>query len=420
MRRFRSLWSDQRGNTAILFGLAIIPIIAFSGGAVDFSHRADVRSKLQSAADVAALAAARTMQSGELSRDPDRADLKAAAKKNAQRIFNASLAGLAGAKKAKPKIQITNNLVRVSANVDVDTSFLTILGMRHLAASGYAEVKLPPPTLVEIALVLDYSKSMVNNDKYIRMTHAAVDFINKIAQDRGSSTKIGIVPFSEYVLASMEGANIRDTPAADRNTVSAACLLNRDYPYSTSGDTPKSGIAASRWPQVDPAGSKCQAYKSQSLAVHDLTNDFSSLTGALSAMTPIGLTNIALGAEMGWQLLSPNPPFETAANYSDKNVRKILILLTDGVQTVSAMGPSGEVSVAAANDTTAELCSNIKDAGITVFSIAYDVDDTAVYTLLSNCASGASKYHEVDDASGIGPVFDDIYSQIAESVWLSK
>jgi hypothetical protein len=101
-------------------------------------------------------------------------------------------------------------------------------------------------------------------------------------------------------------------------------------------------------------------------------------------------------------------------------VRKILIVLTDGMQTVPATGPGGTSSTDEANATTAELCEGIKDDDILVYTIAYDVDNTSVYQLLSDCASAPSAYFEVHDSSGIGDVFEEIYSQIAESAWISR
>ncbi len=66
----RSFLSDQRGNTAIIFAFAVAPLIALSGGAVDLSHRAQIRTEMQGAADTAALAAARTLQ-GAVADDKD-------------------------------------------------------------------------------------------------------------------------------------------------------------------------------------------------------------------------------------------------------------------------------------------------------------------------------------------------------------
>jgi Flp pilus assembly protein TadG len=428
VRSWRSILAHEGGNTALIFGLAVVPILALSGGAVDFSRRADLRMQVQSAADSAALAAARIMQNGEMTRAADAAALRATAIATADSLFRAGLASRNGLAEAAPTIEITDDIVRVSAHLEVPTSFLNIIGIAALPANALAEVSLPDATLVEIALVLDYSLSMRDNAKYQRMTAAARSFIQKVGQDRGDRSKIGIVPFSEYVYATLRGGDIRGTPAAQANSPVSACLLNRDYPYSASDSTPRAGVPASRWPQVaaarsgswsESSSSACAPYAAGGLMVRDLTSDFSTLTDALAGMQPVGLTNIALGAEMGWHLLSPAAPFETARDSSDPKVKKVLVLLTDGVQTVEAMGPGGAVSTEAADEVTAEICDHADAAGIRIFTIAYDITEERVRNLLAGCASSADGYHEAVGAD-IQAVFDAIFDQIAQSVWLSR
>ena len=51
--RFRS---DQRGNIAVIFALACIPLISAVGCAVDYSMATRMKAKLQSAADAASVA----------------------------------------------------------------------------------------------------------------------------------------------------------------------------------------------------------------------------------------------------------------------------------------------------------------------------------------------------------------------------
>ena len=55
IRQFRR---DQEGQVAVIFGLALVPIIAGVGAAVDYSHGNQVRTSLQKAVDAAVLAAA--------------------------------------------------------------------------------------------------------------------------------------------------------------------------------------------------------------------------------------------------------------------------------------------------------------------------------------------------------------------------
>ena len=234
MRRLRKFWRDQRGNTAIIFGLAIIPLLALGGGAVDFAHRHKVRGELQSAADTAALAAARIVQVGQMDRE-DWEDVKEEAERAARRLLHAAFAQLRIAGTPSVTIDISEESLNVRANYDVDTAFLGIIGIDKLKAGAFAEVNLPDPILVEIALVLDYSGSMRDNNKYVRMTAAAREFIAKVDRERGERTKIGIVPFSEYVLARMRGGFIRGTSAGDANDSMTECLLNRDYPVFSYG-----------------------------------------------------------------------------------------------------------------------------------------------------------------------------------------
>lgn len=433
MQLLRRLWRNQAGNTAIIFGLAIIPLVALGGGIVDFAHRAQVRGELQAAADTAAIAAARVLQLGALARDADQAALRTEAISEATKILNAALAKYGGAEGANVNVSIDGETIQISTQFDVDTSFLGVIGINELNANAVAQVSLPDPILVEIAMVLDYSGSMRDADKYVRMTSAARAFIDKVKRDRASTSKIGIVPFSEYVYTPMSTSYIRDTGSGYHDhgddgggwggwgggpsgTVTT-CLLNRDYPYSATDETPSSGLPASQWAEGDDG--KCDDYATANLRVRDLTDDFDGLSAALSTMEPVGLTNISLATEMGWHMLTPARPFEAARDFSDDNVEKIIILLTDGMQTVPAMGPSGDISTDAADETTAELCENAKDAGIRIFSIAYDVDDPGVEGLLLGCATSAASYFDAR-VSDIDNVFDEIYAQIQESVWLSR
>jgi hypothetical protein len=71
-----------------------------------------------------------------------------------------------------------------SANVEVGTSFLSVIGIDALAAPGFAEVNIPEMLLVEIAMVLDYSGSMREYNKYVRMTSAAQAFIDALRGSR--------------------------------------------------------------------------------------------------------------------------------------------------------------------------------------------------------------------------------------------
>jgi hypothetical protein len=184
-------------------------------------------------------------------------------------------------------------------------------------------------------------------------------------------------------------------------------------------DTPTAD-AATKWGYIDGNGENsgkygCTAYDSRKLKIVPLTTDLPVLKSQLADMKPLGNTNISLGAEFGWNLLDPQLPYDQAAPYSDRQTRKFLILLTDGVQTSSEFGSDNSRSVPNANNNLVELCDNMRDNNITVFSIAYDVTDPKVTDLLKACAPG--RYFEPDaGGSEINKVFTQITKQIQNRI----
>jgi Flp pilus assembly protein TadG len=47
--------ASERGNVAVLFGIALLPIMAAVGASVDYTHRNSVRAAMQAALDSTAL-----------------------------------------------------------------------------------------------------------------------------------------------------------------------------------------------------------------------------------------------------------------------------------------------------------------------------------------------------------------------------
>src|SRR5271169_6222466 len=58
---FSRFWSDRRGNIAIIFGLAIVPVMGAIGAAVDYSVANASRTAMQAALDNTALALSKQM-----------------------------------------------------------------------------------------------------------------------------------------------------------------------------------------------------------------------------------------------------------------------------------------------------------------------------------------------------------------------
>lgn len=181
-------------------------------------------------------------------------------------------------------------------------------------------------------------------------------------------------------------------------------------------NTPVSGDASTLWGYIEGGNENsgkygCGAYDSNKLDILPLTNDYAAVKAKLAAMRPLGNTNIPLGAEFGWNLLDSAAPYSEGVPYTDAKTKKYLILLTDGVQTSKQWGPNGSRSVQNGNDNLVTLCGQMAAKGITVFTIAYDVDAPAVTDLLKKCAG--ERYYEPDvDNTEIARVFASITREI--------
>lgn len=154
----------------------------------------------------------------------------------------------------------------------------------------------------------------------------------------------------------------------------------------------------------------CASYASNSLLSKPLSKDFGDLKTSIADMRPIGLTNIALGLDLGWHMLTPAQPFKEAS--TEEGAQKVAILLTDGVQTVSAHGASGAVSVASANANIAESCEAMQADGVEIFTIAFGVTDQYTRDLLRQCATSEPNYFEPSAGGDLDAVFEGIFEKV--------
>src|SRR3954462_1520263 len=88
---------DTRGNVALIFGLALLPIVGAVGAAVDYSNANKVRSWLTAAADSASVSSIAKASPGMAAAAKMHRDGKVSAgAKDALAIFNAEIQGKPG------------------------------------------------------------------------------------------------------------------------------------------------------------------------------------------------------------------------------------------------------------------------------------------------------------------------------------
>lgn len=387
------LGREEHGGVAVMFGLMIFVMLLAGGGALDFGIVQSRRAALQGACDAAALAAAR---------DPDMTVPER--KVIGQAIFNSNFAYH---DKVDLKLQVSgNNRVTVSADYSHGNFFLGLIGAKDTTVKVEAEVPIPKKGFAEVVLVLDYSNSMLNSSKYIRMREAAQQMIDTIT-DNGNNTnvKFGLVPFSAVVHADIPAAYLRSDITFD------GCTMDRRYPYNIEEGAIDDGDA-SKWGDHSVGNHPCADVKAANLKVLPLTDDLNLVKNTLNSYQPYLWTHIAAGAEFGWQTISPNGVFGGARSYQDKDNVKIVIILTDGMQTAPGWGVGDSRTAADGEANLASICTAMKDKGIEVYTIGYDLYDTHTHNLLSSCASSGGYFAANDIQTGLQTTFAKISEKI--------
>ena len=119
MKTLKRLRSDEAGNTAIVFGFAIIPFLLAAGAAVDYGRGVVAKHELQVALDSAVLAAG-SLRNAE---DQDR--------KNLGKAFFEANFDAAGYSMTVPEnlISINDNVVTADESISVKTWFMQLAGL---------------------------------------------------------------------------------------------------------------------------------------------------------------------------------------------------------------------------------------------------------------------------------------------------
>ncbi|HEY4140147.1 MAG TPA: TadE/TadG family type IV pilus assembly protein [Pseudolabrys sp.] len=201
---------------------------------------------------------------------------------------------------------------------------------------------------------------------------------------------------------------------ADRGTTTA--------PGTTAGNdqtatAPVAGTAATLFPARNDSYCPTEAM--------GLSYDWTSMTTVVNGLTPNGGTNQPVGLVAGWHSLAGIGPFSAPAMDSNYKYSQVIILLSDGLNTWDRWYGNGSSTTTAVDyrmysSNGSGTCANIKNAGITLYTIQVNTGGDPTSTLLQNCAGGPdkfsdpSKFYIVTTASSLGTVFNTIGTNLTQ------
>ena len=432
-RVIRNLCCAQDGNVAVTFALMTLPVVACVGSAVDYSRANSAMADLQAALDSTAL-----MLSKEAANDTNTV-LQA----NAQKYFTANYSR-PGTTIGTISVNYTTTgggQLVVNGAVTVPNDFMQIFGYNSTTIKSSSTVKWGM-TRLRVALVLDNTGSMQQSNKMTSLktaTNALLTQLHSIA-NTNDDVYVSIIPFAKDVNVGSANYTASWLDWTDFDENSGYCTVNKDWNktkskckaqlgkwivtdhslwngcvadrgdstqpnpgnYDTNVVTPTTSITATLFPPDQ--SSACPA------AMLPLTYDWSEMSSVVDSMYPNGTTNQAIGLAHGWMSLVGGGPYPTPPSMDPNyNYLQVIILLTDGLNTQDRWY-SSQSSIDARQEIT---CDNIKNAGITLYTVQVNTGSDPVSTLLQYCASSSDKFYYLTSASQIAAAFQDIGSKLA-------
>lgn len=213
------------------------------------------------------------------------------------------------------------------------------------------------------------------------------------------------------------------------------CVTDRTQDFDTTGDAPTSNIAATLFPAnqyYENSEAYCKPNNSPLLEpIMPMTYNWSSLKTNIAAMQPTGGTDQAIGLAWAWQTLLQTGPVPAPAEDSNSTYNRVIILLSDGLNTEDRWPVNGNGNTQNNGSIDARqqlLCNNLRNAKdangtpmYTVYTIQVDTSTPADPTsaILQSCASSnglpdTKKFFLLTNASQIVTTFNTIGVALSE------
>jgi Flp pilus assembly protein TadG len=160
--RFRR---DKKANLAVIFAIALLPILEAIGCATDYSLAVRVKSKLQAAADAASVAAVSQSSPGYAAAEVMSGNGSVAAGvTDANNVFNGNLSGATGYTGLLVTSTVTKTSATLASNVqfsaNVPVTFMKVIGWNYMTVTGDSKSSSSLPLYLDFYLMLDVSGSM--------------------------------------------------------------------------------------------------------------------------------------------------------------------------------------------------------------------------------------------------------------------
>lgn len=392
--RFSAFVSDKSGNTAMMFALVMLPLLAMIGLALDVSRHRTAQIQFEDALDAAALTSARLLGEGVLT--------QAEIKTQALDLFWSDMANAESGLDCLDSgivFDVATNDVTISSGCVLPTTLAGLVGVDQFNVSGTSTASANK-TRLDLALMLDVSGSMAGTKMTALQdaSNVAIDML--IPNNNAGRVRIALAPYSMAVNAGVYASSVIDPGVYDPLSPSASCTTERLGLNARTDAAP--GI--NKW--LANAATTCPA-----ASVVPLSEDKVMLHSQIDALVADSGTAGHLGVAWAWYLISPKwasifPPASAPQAYSDPISVKAVILMTDGEFNTEYESSLGDSTTQAR-----ELCSRMRDAGIIIYSVAFEAP-VAGQQILQQCATSPAHYFEATGSTELVAAYSNIAAQL--------
>jgi len=403
---------DRSGAVAMIFALITPVIFAIVGGAIDIGRWISARDATLRAMDAAVLAAGRSMQINNTT--PTQALAVA------RKFFDKNKPSTLSNEDVTFNLSDNGTSVVAVSNSSIKTPFLSVTGVQDmqvnlrskaiLAANGNAG------TNIEISMMLDTTGSM-SGQKMVDLKTAAKDLVDIVVWPDQSkyTSRVALAPFAHHVNV---GQYFRDMTGQNPYWSSLTCIHERErtqHLYTNNNANGSRRFIASR-------------YWCDTSEIMPLSDNKVDLKQAIDRLPTTGATAGHLGIAWSWYMLSPSfnqywdnkseaAPFSDLdetnvvevgdAEYEVPKLKKIAVLMTDGAFNWWRNGPSSFTQAQ-------ELCGELKDDGIEVYAVAFDVGTSgSAYDIMQQCATSPEHFYPATSGDALKQAFRDIGLKVA-------
>ena len=399
----RTFNRDENGSIAIIFGLSSAVMCMFVGLAFDVGRSYSSQQRIAAAADAAALSAAKGIRLENMT--------DAQAKAYGRKVFDEDMRNGAGnwtdVHDVKFIIDRMTSKVTVEVDASVKTTFAGLAGISKLASPAAATAVFEARD-IEVAVQLDLTGSMCSPcSKIDALKDATRDLVHVLipASATAQKVRVGFAPFSAGVNV---GPYLRDV---DGNRGSSNnCVYERRSSTNAKTDEAPIGTDAFKIRSDLTAPPRTSIQDCPAAEIVPLTSDRKKLLDVVDTFVAGGSTAGQLGAAWAWNLVSPKwkdvwPLASRPVDYGTAHTDKVVILMTDGVYNTIGGVNYGDTSTQAttASSISVDLCTNMKDAGVTVYTVGFDLDSignaaakTRATDTLKACAGRKGNAHPED------------------------